>query len=46
MLCVSIAAIISSSEAINYKGTVALTLAATTVTAAYTTAAVNLLLGK
>ena len=45
-LCVSIGAIISSSETINYKATTASTLAGTAVTAAYATAALNPLLGK
>ena len=45
-LCVIIAAIISSSEAINSKGKPAFILAVTAVTAAYATAAVDPLLGK
>ena len=45
-LCVIIAAIISSSEAINSKGTAASILAVTAVTAAYATAAVDPLLDK
>ena len=45
-MAMAIAAIISSSEAINSKGTAASILAVTAVTAAYATAAVDPLLGK
>ena len=46
LLCVTIAYTIPSVEAIHSKGTAPSTLAATAVTAAYATAAVDPLLGK
>ena len=45
-LCVNIAAIISSTEAINCKGTEGTTLAGNAVTAEYATAAVYPLIGN